>query len=90
MTKSARSGGQGREPPDGSEPPSPGEDDGGAIERPEPGEVAEYVASMAAELAAMARGSKLDFVAHLLDMARLAAVEAGEQARHPPTAERHG
>ena len=76
MTKSARSGGRGLEPQDGPEPPSSAEDEGGPIERPEPGQVAEYVASMAAELAAMARGSKLDFVAHLLDMARLAAIEA--------------
>ena len=48
-----------------------------------PAQVAEYVATMAAELAELARGSKLDFVARLLDMARVAAVEAAGQVPRP-------
>jgi hypothetical protein len=44
--------------------------------------VAEYVASMAAELAELARASKLDFVARLLDMVRVAAAEAAGQVPH--------
>ena len=42
---------------------------------------ADYVASMAAVLAAMAREHGLEALAHLLDMARLEAEEAGRQGK---------
>ena len=40
------------------------------------------MASMAAELAELARASKLDFVARLLDMVRVAEAEAAGQVPH--------
>ena len=48
-----------------------------------PVQAAEYVAAMAAELAELARASRLDFVARLLDMARVAAAEAAGQVLRP-------
>jgi hypothetical protein len=42
---------------------------------PRPEEAARYIADFASELAALARRSRLDFLARLLDMARLEAIE---------------
>jgi hypothetical protein len=62
------------------EPPGPSDAASGPVE---PAEVAEYIGSIAGELAGLARGAKLDFLAHLLDMARAAAAEAGGVSRRP-------
>ena len=44
---------------------------------PRPADVAAYIADLAEELAAMARGSRLSVLAHILDLAQL---EAGSQS----------
>ena len=46
-----------------------------------PGEAAHYIADLTAELAAIARGVKLDLVAYLLDVARLEASRNVQQVK---------
>ena len=82
MKNASRSGGSRRESSrDSPEPPTT--DDPSPTGDVGPAQVAEYVATMAAELAELARGSKLDFVARLLDMVRVAAAEAAGQVPRP-------
>jgi hypothetical protein len=61
-----------------------GEQVGSAVADMSSAETAQYIAEFSAELAYLARESKLDLLAYLLDMARLEAsrsVQAGQKDR---------
>jgi hypothetical protein len=70
--------------PSPKEQDTAGEQVGSAVADMSSAETAQYIAEFSAELAYLARESKLDLLAYLLDMARLEAirsVQAGQKDR---------
>lgn len=52
----------------------------------DPSDLARYIGDMTENLSRLAQGAKLDLLAHLLDVARLEAVERSAPRRRPPQA----